>query len=82
MGEMDSEGRVAGGTVGRCLLGALAWFVIAGAWLWTAIIGDGIAGPVFFLHLSAVCLCMAVAARYWMSFRRRAAGGQQHHRPS
>ena len=74
MSEKENEGRTASRRVGRRLLAAVVWFVAAGLWLWTAIVSDGIAGPFFFLHLSAVCLCMAMAAHYWTSFRRRTAG--------
>jgi hypothetical protein len=67
----------AGGTsagemrIGRALMGAVTWFVIACVWLWAAIVGDGIAGPLFFLNISAVCLCMAGAAQCCVVFRDR-----------
>lgn len=80
MGEQESEVRAGGDAVGRHLVGALAWLAVAGSWLWAAIISDGIAGPYFFLHLSAVCLCMAAAAHSWMSFRGQALKASRRHR--
>jgi uncharacterized membrane protein YccF (DUF307 family) len=71
MGEIGGRTSAAGARGGRALVGAVVWFMIAGVWLWAAIVGDGIAGPLFFLNISAVCLCLAVAAQCCVVFRRR-----------
>lgn len=52
-------------------MGAVVWSMIAGVRLWAAIVGDGIAGPLFFLNISAVCLCLAVAAQCCAMFLDR-----------
>ena len=82
MGEKESEIRGGDSAVGHRLTGALVWSVIAGSWLWTATVSDGIAGPYFFLHLSGVCLCLAAAAHCWTSFRYQTRqASQRHYRP-